>query len=558
MQRLKMIRWLFSYAKPLWFKMSGAILLGIISNLAVIAIPLLGTRQMLELLAGNSDRVTQTFGLMVLLGLIRGVARYLEQYLNHDIAFRLLATIRSHIYTIMRKLGPAKISGKKSGDLIATITTDVEQLEVFFAHTISPCFIALGTTLCTFSLMAQWSWLFAGILLSGHVLVGVVFPIWSYQRHQALGDQRQVAFVELNQTIFENVESVLDIQQFRLEHDRLALMTSSGKKMNQLYRKTLAQATTLQISSEWILMATSLAILTSGALLQLPFRVVVLGTILSLSSFGSVFALSGLGSALLTTFSSGQRLFKLVQEKPEVTFPANKSLAPAVEFTNLSVEHLDFTYPKANEKTLTDLTLAIRPGQMIGIGGASGSGKSTLLKLIQRYFDPQKGALQLNQQPLPNFSENELRQLEGVMEQQTFLFKDTLLNNILIGKPSASLEEVEVACSQAALTEWIASLPDGYQTEIGSQARSVSDGERQRIGLARLFLHNAPLLLLDEPTSNLDYLNEQLILQALAEHTANKTLVLVSHRNTTLQLVETQYTLAKGALINTSEPTNVC
>ncbi|EBF5850499.1 ABC transporter ATP-binding protein [Listeria monocytogenes] len=543
MSEWTVIRWLLKFVKPLRGKMILAILLGIISNLSVILISLIGAYGILAVILAQSLNPYKWLFVMVGCGVLRGVARYLEQYLNHDIAFRLLAIIRERIFSTLRKLGPARLSGKKSGDLITAITSDVEALEVFFAHTISPVFIALGTTIATVGFLGMYDTGLALILLLGQILVGVVLPMISYKRNKKIGTAYQTEFVGLNQAVMENIASLQDIFQFKLGEARLANLTDRGEKLNKQYQKRLRQGSELQILGEWVLIGTATLILVLGSFWQLPLETILIGTVLSLSSFGSVLALNALGTALLTTFASGKRLYALTEEKPVVTFNGQLELT---DFESAELNKVCFSHD-GKQAILSGLSLDLPKGKWLGIGGESGSGKSTLVKLLMRYWDPD-GEVNLNNQPLPKITESSLHQIEGVMEQSTFLFEDTIGNNIRLGKKAATLDEVKVAARKAAIDKWIETLPEGYDTKIGGQARNLSDGERQRIGLARLFLHDAPLLLLDEPTSNLDYINEQAILNTLRSEIQDKTVLVISHRKTTLDLAEEQWLLENGVL----------
>ncbi|EBF5175527.1 ABC transporter ATP-binding protein [Listeria monocytogenes] len=543
MSEWTVIRWLLKFVKPLRGKMILAILLGIISNLSVILISLIGAYGILAVILAQPLNPYKWLFVMVGCGVLRGVARYLEQYLNHDIAFRLLAIIRERIFSTLRKLGPARLSGKKSGDLITAITSDVEALEVFFAHTISPVFIALGTTIATVGFLGMYDTGLALILLLGQILVGVVLPMISYKHNKKIGTAYQTEFVGLNQAVMENIASLQDIFQFKLGEARLANLTDRGEKLNKQYQKRLRQGSELQILGEWVLIGTATLILVLGSFWQLPLETILIGTVLSLSSFGSVLALNALGTALLSTFASGKRLYALTEEKPVVTFNGQLELT---DFESAELNKVCFSHD-GKQAILSELSLDLPKGKWLGIGGESGSGKSTLVKLLMRYWDPD-GEVNLNNQPLPKITESSLHQLEGVMEQSTFLFEDTIGNNIRLGKKAATLDEVKEAARKAAIDKWIETLPEGYDTKIGGQARNLSDGERQRIGLARLFLHDAPLLLLDEPTSNLDYINEQAILNTLRSEIQDKTVLVISHRKTTLDLAEEQWLLENGVL----------
>lgn len=534
-KNIQVVNWLLSFVKPLSLKMSGAVLLGIISNLSVIGITFLGLKEMFAILSGDTNSVMKTFWLLILCGVIRGVARYMEQYLNHDIAFSLLANVRSSIFKVLRKLGPAKLSGKNSGDMITAITTDVEALEVFFAHTISPVFIAIGTSLVLVSYLLTNHLYLGLILLLGHLFVGVFVPVISYKQHEKTGSVYQETFVSLNQQVIENVDSIRDINQFSLEEEKLASLHEAGEKLNQEYQKKLKQSSKIQILSEFGVIGTTILMILVGTKLDLSVSQQVTTSIITLSSFGSVLALSGLGNALLSTFASGKRLFALVNEEPNIVFNSNKQQSEN-EFNDLVIENLSFSYDE--KQILDNLNINLEKGVTLGIGGESGKGKSTLLKLLMRYFDPNQGRILFDKTNLKDYSETELHSLESVMEQKTFIFADTIKNNISLKNEKISQEDIEKAAEAASLSEWIESLPDKYETKIGGQNRGVSDGEKQRIGLARVFLHDAPLLLLDEPTSSLDYLNEQKILHTIKHISEGKTTIVVSHRESTLNIAD--------------------
>ncbi|WP_239256261.1 amino acid ABC transporter ATP-binding/permease protein [Listeria ilorinensis] len=546
MKKGPMLKWLIRFLKPFWFKMTLAILLGIISNLSVVLIPLIGIQQLLLILQGNHDTLSQAFWQLLSCGIIRGLARYGEQYLNHDIAFRLLASVRNQIFDTLRKLGPAKLSGKKSGELVTAITSDVEALEVFFAHTVSPIFIAFGTTTATVLYLATFDWRLALILLAGQISVGVVVPILSYRNYEKVGAVYAEHFAALNQQILENITSLQDISQFDLTEKRLQQMWQLGQTLNSQYQKKMNQNSFLQITSEAILLLTAVLMIGIGASTGSSAETLATSTILALSSFGSVFALNGLGNALLTTFASANRLFTLVTEKPPVIFRGEKTALSAPE--TATVTDLLFHYPTSMTPTLYHLSLDLKRNQIIGIGGKSGSGKSSLFKLLMRYYEPDQGNIAIAQDDLSIFSEQALHEMEGMMAQTTFIFEGTIAWNIALSDKNVDLTTIQQVAEKASIHDWILSLPEGYQTKIGTKNRLVSDGERQRLGLARLFFHNSPIFLLDEPTSNLDYLNEQAILQTIKKESTNKLTLLISHRASTLEIADRKYRMTNGHL----------
>lgn len=541
-----LIRWLLSFTQPFKGKMALAIFLGILSNLAVVAIPVTSTITLLRLINDDAVNLPLILALLISCGIIRGVARYLEQYQNHDIAFSLLAHIREQIFSALRSIGPARLTGKNSGELITSISTDVEALEVFFAHTISPVFIALGTTLVTVVFLAQYDLGLAFALFAGQILIGAIIPFVSYRRNLQIGDDYKSAFVQVSQTIMENANSLKDIAQFHLEKTRLDKLKTDSTVLNHENRRRIFQGNTLQLLSELVVIGTTLCVFYLGSSRGLSVETIVVSVVLSLSSFGPVLALGNLGNALLTTFSSGRRLYQLVHEEPFVTFKEHTETIAAVE--TLQAEKLSFSYPNTDKAVLEKISFELQKGQSLGIRGESGSGKSTLLKLLMRYWDPDNGRLMINELPLSSLREETLHHLEGVMEQSTFLFEDTIANNISLKRPEVSKSDIEEAAKAAAIHDWILSLPEGYETQLSKLSRNISDGERQRIGLARLLVYDAPLILLDEPTSNLDYVNEQAILTAFKEKLQDKTMVLVSHRNSTLKIAEKQLYLENGEL----------
>lgn len=555
----QVIKWLLSLAKPLRAKMAMAILLGVISNLAVVSIPLLGTYAVCRLDNGEPVTLWMIISLMLVCGVVRGVARYGEQYLNHDIAFRLLAIVRDRLFSVIRTLGPDRLSRRKSGDLVANVTTDVEALEVFFAHTISPVMIALLTSLVTVGYMATINWVAALFLLFGHVMVGIVYPLMGYNRYQQTGNDLQQGVADLNQVVMENVAGLSDIDQYGLQVERLTAIDDAGAALNRAYAKKNKQGSDIQFQSVAAIFLLSFAVFVQSWHVGLPASQLAMAVILSLSSFGPVLALAGLGNALLTTLASGQRLYGLITEKPQVVFldsskPEDESSKQALSAQTMpsmgsaSFNHVSYQYPDSNAEIIDNLSFSVERHQSIGIGGPSGSGKSTVLKLMQRFFDPTSGTIALDQKNLVDWQETPLRHTEGVMAQTTFLFEDTIKENIAIGKHGASDDEIKEAAQKAELDTFISSLPEGYDTKIGPISRQLSDGERQRIGLARLFLQDAPLLLLDEPTSNLDYLNEQLIMTTIAKTATSKAMILFSHRPTTLMYADRQFVLEDGKL----------
>lgn len=544
MKRWSTIKWLLHFVRSYRFQLGMAALLGSISNLAVIGIPLLAVRGWIQLTQGAPARIGISLLGMILCGCLRAGARYFEQYLNHDIAFRLLAHIRQEIFAKLRMLGPAKLVDFQSGDLLTSLTHDVEAIEVFFAHTVSPILIASLTSAVLIVGVALMSPIVACFLFFCFLLIGVWQPIRSYRQYHQVGARWQAANVELNQTLLEVIAGRKELYEYHQERATYQQLRLVGEKMNQESAKKVEQEQALTIQADTLIYGGAICLLgyLTVAFQGNPNSLFLL--VFFLSSFGTVLALHHLGNALVSTFASAERLYQLLQTKPNVAFVRESSLGAT---GSVAVNSLDFAYSE-REKLLRNVQVKLAEGDFMGIQGASGSGKSTLLQILQRYWDPQRGEIFLGDAPLANYSLENLTKTEGVMEQATFLVKGTLAENILIARPTATKEEVRKAAHLAALGQWIEQLPEGYATSIGPNSRQLSEGERQRVGLARLFLHDAPLLLLDEPTSNLDYLNEQLIMQTLGKAEPKRTILLVSHRSTTLAHAKQHYQLVAGTI----------
>lgn len=532
--KFQVIRWLLSYVKLLRGKMLTAILLGSLSFLVVISIPVIGTLGFLRLLENPNLNLTPYIVAMIVCGLSRGLFRYAEQYLNHEIAFRLLAHVRDHVFGVLRKLAPAKLQNKKSGDLIAIITSDVEALEVFFAHTVSPVGIALIVNSLATVFISLIDWRLGILALAAYLIIGVLIPYLNYRQHQQLGDNYKARFADLNQTVVEQLGAVKEVKQYQLTNEMLSELKTAGKSVNNSQTQMMKQGIRIQNLSEVIILFFSIMMLMFSFSLQLSFHDITLATITMMSTFGPVLALSGLGNGLLTTFASGERIYQLVNEVPATPDILNKQ---ELAFDGAEFSNVNFTYPTSTKATLTDFSLTVPKTGILGIQGPSGVGKSTFLKLLMRFWQADSGDIRLSDLPIDEINTESLRSQQGYMEQETFLFKTSVAENINLSHQTSEAELL-TAIEKASLSEWLAELPDGLDTIIGGKGRQVSDGERQRLGLARLFLHDAPLMLLDEPTSNLDYLNEKIILQALTKEQATKAIVLVSHRDTTLTIAD--------------------
>lgn len=545
---VKIVGRLIGLVKPLLPLMLLAILMGVLGYLCSIFITIFGGYALLDLLGYATPlSVSTVFICVILFAVLRGVLRYAEQYSNHNIAFRLLALIRDQVFRALRRLSPAKLEGRDKGNLISIITSDIELLEVFYAHTISPVVIAFVVSLLMVLLIGQFHWALALIALLGYLTVGVVLPVITSKLGRETGAQYRREFGGMNSYFLDSLRGLKEIIQYGQGARRLAGIgartDSLGKKQKQLsWYEGLTGALTngaILLFSVGMLFA-SAGLYAGGAI---GFDGVLICTIAMMGSFGPVTALANLANNLLQTFASGNRVLDILDEQPvveEITGGAD------VPFEGAECRNLSFAY---GEETILDrLSLSFPQNQIIGITGKSGSGKSTLLKLLMRFWDADSGKVEISGQEVREINTGCLRRLESFVTQETQLFHDTIENNVKVAKLDATHEEVVLACKKASIHDFILMLPNGYDTNVGELGDSLSGGERQRIGIARAFLHDAPVILLDEPTSNLDSLNEAVILKALREQSGGKTVALVSHRRSTMGIADVTYSVENGRL----------
>ena len=535
---------LIGLVKPLLPVMFLAVFLGTLGYLCAIFLTILAGYGLLQLFfeAGQPGTLFAALGILAVL---RGLFHYGEQYCNHFIAFKLLALIRHKVFAALRRLCPAKLEGKDKGNLISMITTDVELLEVFYAHTISPIAIAAAVSLIMTVFIGRFSPL-AGILaLAAYVTVGAVIPLVCGKRGGEKGLRFRNRFGDLNSFVLDSLRGLDETIQYRWGEQRRKAMERRSEDLGRM-QKELNDLETFQRS------VTNLAIL--GFSFGMLFLMVclrrqgladgtgmVLAVVAMMGSFGPVSALANLSNNLNQTLASGERVLSLLEEEPQVEDISGR---PAAAFEGASAERVDFSY--GGEEILKDYCLEIPRGKILGIHGQSGCGKSTLLKLLMRFWDVQGGAVKISGRDIRQVNTGDLRNMEAFMTQETHLFHDSLANNIALAKPGASRQEIRAAAEKASIHEFIESLPKGYDTEVGELGDTLSGGERQRIGLARVFLHGAPFVLLDEPTSNLDSLNEGVILKSLKETKKDQTVILVSHRRSTLNVAERVVEMESG------------
>lgn len=541
--------------KPLLHIMAIAILLGVTGYLCAISLTILGAKTLglatggflsdtvkyLAENAGVSEKITGIMTAMILVAVFRGVFHYIEQYCNHFIAFKLLAVIRHKVFAALRKLCPAKLEGRDKGNLISIITTDIELLEVFYAHTISPIAIAIIVSLVMIIFIGSYSVAAGVFALIAYIVIGVVIPIINGKRGGTLGMKFRNAVGELSSFVLGELRGIDETIQYGAGEKKKKAIYDKSVNLAKI-QKELAEAEgrqrgftvgAIQLFSYGMLLLT--LILYSNSLIE--FEAVVICTVAMMSSFGPVVALSALSNNLNQTLASGERVLALLEEEPEVAeVEAGKDSISLSEFTGAKAKAVDFSY--GDKKILEDFTLEIKKGKILGIHGASGSGKSTFLKLLMRFWETDSGEILISNKDIKKIVTEDLRKLEGYVTQETHLFTGTIAENIALGKPEAKLSEIKEAAKAASIDEFITSLPNGYDTKVGELGDTLSSGEKQRLGIARAFFYNAPFILLDEPTSNLDSLNEGIILKALKEKSKGRTILLVSHRDSTMNIVD--------------------
>ena len=484
---------------------------------------------------------------LVVMAVMRGLLHYGEQYCNHFIAFKLLAIIRHKVFAALRKLCPAKLEGRDKGTLISVITSDIELLEVFYAHTISPIAIAVLTSLVMILFIGHFSPLAALLALAGYAAVGAVIPLFYGSRGADQGMKFRNGFGELNSFILDSLRGLDETIQYRQGEKRRKEMEERPDRVGGVQKglnhleASQRSVTNLTIPLfSFAMLFLMIGLMQAG---QVSLTGMLVGTIAMMGSFGPVTALASLSNNLNQTLASGERVLSILEEEPQVEEVAG---AETVSFTDAEADSVNFAYEE--EQILKDYSIRIPKGKVVGIHGASGSGKSTLLKLLMRFWDVQSGQILISGRDVRGINTSDLRSMESYVTQETCLFHDSIPNNIAVGKPGASREEIMEAAKKASIHDFIMTLPKGYDTEVGELGDTLSGGEKQRIGIARAFLHDAPFVLLDEPTSNLDSLNEGIILKSLKEGKGDKTVLLVSHRKSTMNLADIVYEMDNGRL----------
>jgi len=540
---------LLKLVTPLAHIMAFTITMGTLGFLAAIFIMVLGAMGLVNLL--NFDTHLSFSGILtalIVLAVARGALRYLEQMSGHYIAFKLLALLRDKVFSSLRRLAFVKLQDKQAGQLVSLVTNDIELLEVFYAHTIAPIMIAFFTSAILLLVFGHLSGWFVVVALAAYLTVGVILPIITTKLAREDGRRYRELVGEMNDFFLDSVRGMKEIQLFGYAQQRLAEIQQRSQKIDTAFERIKDQEAKVRVYTEVAVSAFNIIMLFTGLILfsldKIDFSAFLIGVILLMSSYGPVIALSNLSSNLLQTLASGERVLSLLAEEPEL-----KDVESAVDLKDVSridVENVNFAY--GEEQILSDVSLSVKKGEILGIHGRSGSGKSTLLKLLMRFYDPKSGSIKINGETLPNINTRSLRDNMAYITQQTYIFNETIEENIRLARRDATLEEIMEAAKKASIHDFILSLPEGYQTKMTELGSNLSDGEKQRIGIARAFLHNAPIILLDEPTSNLDSLNEAMILKSLLNVKAEKLIILVSHRQSTMAICDQVIGIENGRM----------
>ena len=563
---------LIGLVKPLLHIMLAAIILGTLGYLCAIFLTILAGQVIVHgLLTGVAGMIVPVekmwlvftpvktiITVMIVIAVLRGILHYVEQYCNHFIAFKLLAIIRHKVFASLRKLCPAKLEGRDKGNLISIITTDIELLEVFYAHTISPIAIATLTSIIMVIFIGRYHWLAGLLALTAYLIVGVAIPMWNGKRGSQKGMEFRTSFGELNSFVLDSLRGLDETIQYGQGEKRKEQMTERSKNLAGMQESLSKMEGSQRSFTNMVILLASFGMLALTIWLyakgEMGFEGILTCTIAMMGSFGPVVALSSLSNNLNQTLASGERVLSLLEETPLVEeIPGDVDTEESTDhtFTGAKAENVTFAYKVSETETDTILdhySLTLQPGQITGIHGASGSGKSTLLKLLMRFWDVQEGSVSVDGADVRKIPTKHLRDMESYVTQETHLFHDSIANNIAIAKPGATREEIMEAAKKASIHDFIMTLPKGYDTEVGELGDTLSGGEKQRIGIARAFLHDAEMILLDEPTSNLDSLNEGIILKSLKESAEKKTVVLVSHRVSTMNVADVVYEMENGRI----------
>ncbi|WP_283625090.1 ABC transporter ATP-binding protein [Clostridium butyricum] len=537
--------------KPLAPVMLITIGMGVLGFLVAIAIATFGAVA-LGVLIGEVTSFTFKSAVIVMIvcAVLRGLLRYFEQLSGHYIAFKILVILRDKIFTVLRRLAPAKLEGKEKGNLISLITSDIELLEVFYAHTIAPITIAIITNAIIAIILFRINPWFGILGAVFFLIVGFAIPYLSSKMAKEAGVEYRNNFGQSNSYILDSLRGLKEILLFNGGQRRLNSINEKSRELNKSLSKIKDHEGVIRGVTDLTIMLAILTFVGTGFGLliadSISFIETVIAVVIVASSFGPVVALSNLSNNLVHTFACAERLFALLDEEPNVEEVAGDK---KVEGNSIKFKDVEFSYPGRQEKILDDISININKGDKIALIGESGIGKSTFIKLIMRFWDVNSGRIDIDGINIKDIPTKSLRASQTLVSQETYLFNESIEDNIKIGNLNASREEVIEAAKKASIHDFIEKLPKGYDTKAGELGGMLSSGEKQRIGLARAFISNGDVLILDEPTSNLDTLNESEILRSIKENCEEKTIILISHRKSTTSVCNKVYKLEKKKLV---------
>lgn len=536
-ERKELLIDLLNLVKPLSLQMIFAVSFGLLGHVFATLIPGLGAYYFGKIYIGEIINLKTVLIILITLAILRSLFKYTEQLFNHYVAFKTLAIIRDLVFKSLRRLCPAKMDTKNKGQLISIITADIELLEVFYAHTISPVLIAVFHTLIFFIILYKIHWKYALCLMVFHIVLGIIIPTLTQKIGERLGDNQRRNLSNLNLSILESLKGIKEVINFSVQDERMKEVDSLTRDLNRSSKKLSNNMGNNFATSSTIILIANIVFILVGARLFMAGEVNFLNLIfpiaIFISSFGPTSALASLGNNLVLTFACGKRVMSLLREAPEVDEVTNKN---EVSYEKIDLTDVEFSYD--DTELIKDFNLSSRLNQVVGLEGKSGCGKSTVLKLIMRFFDPKEGKISLNEINLKDINSRNLRNNISYVAQESHLFKGTIRENLLVANESATEIDLIEATKKANIYDFIMSLDHGFDTEIVKDKALLSTGQIQRLALARMFLRDSKLYILDEPTANIDAYNEGIILKSLYEEKDDKTIFISSHRKSTLRICD--------------------
>lgn len=536
-ERKELLIDLLNLVKPLSLQMIFAVSFGLLGHVFATLIPGLGAYYFGKIYIGEIINLKTVLIILITLAILRSLFKYTEQLFNHYVAFKTLAIIRDLVFKSLRRLCPAKMDTKNKGQLISIITADIELLEVFYAHTISPVLIAFFHTLIFFIILYKIHWKYALCLLVFHIVLGIIIPTLTQKIGERLGDDQRKNLSNLNLSILESLKGIKEVINFSMQDERMEEVDSLTRDLNRSSKKLSNNMGNNFATSSTIILIANIVFILVGARLYMAGEVNFLNLIfpiaIFISSFGPTSALASLGNNLVLTFACGKRVMSLLSEAPAVDEVTNKN---EVSYEKIDLTDVEFSYD--DTELIIDFNLSSRLNQVVGLEGKSGCGKSTVLKLIMRFFDPIKGSISLNEINLKDINSRNLRDNISYVAQESHLFKGTIRENLLVANESATEIDLIEATKKANIFDFIMSLDHGFDTEIVKDKALLSTGQIQRLALARMFLRDSKLYILDEPTANIDAYNEGIILKSLYEEKDDKNIFISSHRKSTLRICD--------------------